>query len=369
VMHNAPPAPLADDADAPRLVPPGTSPLWLVTQEPSLDALVTYLDAMRQRISAVPAETHVLEFSRSNLDAVRHSFDRMIRRGEETLHQLCELLCSEFFDGKQLMHSVVVGEVESHDRFTLVQSLTRDDLRAHTDLDLGTRQLQRFRYTDGSEWKCASLIANFVEYQPLEANRFRIHKLISRIKAEEQIWNKVVDGLFGLERLVRLDKQLSHLSAYVKDVFAVKAVVTDASAARNVHEALLALAWSRSQLESRGIAVTPAHIQLQLVEVKDYLSRSAGRKRSGWGAIKSVIRWGGTMIEIQVQPMTNYHRERERLTRESHAGFKARREAVRNTIADSQPLFGFYRDLLRWLFLTPTLPPPRFPSVVIVVNE
>jgi hypothetical protein len=75
------------------------------------------------------------------------------------------------------------------------------------------------------------------------------------------------------------------------------------------------------------------------------------------------------MMEIQVQPMTNYHRERERLTRESHAGFKARREAVRNTIADSQPLFGFYRDLLRWLFLTPTLPPPRFPSVVIVVNE
>ena len=135
---------------------------------------------------------------------MRHSFDRMIRRGEETLHQLCELLCSEFFDGKQLMHSVVVGEVESHDRFTLVQSLTRDDLRAHTDLDLGTRQLQRFRYTDGSEWKCAALIANFVEYQPLEANRFRIHKLISRIKAEEQIWNKVVDGLFGLERLVLL---------------------------------------------------------------------------------------------------------------------------------------------------------------------
>jgi hypothetical protein len=294
----------------------------------------------------------------------------MIRRGEETLHQLCELLCAEFFDEGQLMHSVVVGELESRDRFTLVQSLSRADLRAQTDLDLGTRQLQRFRYRDGDEWKSAVLIANFVEYQPVEGNRFKIHKLISRIKAEEQIWNKVVDGLFGLERLVRLDKQLSHLSAYVKDVFAVKAVVTDTGAARSVHDALLALEWTRSQLESRGIAVTPDHLRLQLVEVKDYLSRSAGgRKRSGWGAIKSVVRWGGTMLEIQVQPMANYHRERERLTRESHAGFKARREQVRNTIALTQPLFGFYRDLLRWLFLAPTEPPPAFPSVAIVVEE
>jgi hypothetical protein len=267
------------------------------------------------------------------------------------------------------MHSVVVGEAESRERFTLVQSLTSADLRAQTDLDLGTRQLQRFRYRDGAEWRSAALVANFVEYQPLEANRFKIHKLISRIKAEEQIWNKVVDGLFGLERLVRLDKQLSHLSAYVKDVFAVKAVVTDASAARRVHEALLALAWSRADLEKRGIAVTADHLRLQMVEMKDYLSRTAGRKRSGWGAVKSVFRWGGTMLEIQIQPMTNYHRERERLTRESHAGFKARREELRNAIAVAQPLFGFYRDLLRWLFLAPTSAPPRFPSVAIVVDD
>jgi hypothetical protein len=344
--------------------------LWLVTQEPALNALVTYLDAMRQQIAARPGGPHVLTFSRGNLDAVRRSFDRMIRRGENTLHQLCELLCSEFFDGRQLMHSVVVGEAASRDRFTLVQSLTRDDLRAQTDLDLGTRQLQRVRYRDGHAWRSASLIANFVEYQPVTVNRFNIHKLISRIKAEEQIWNKVVDGLFGLERLVRLDKQLSHLSAYVKDVFAVKAVVADASAARNVHRALLSMAWTRAQLESRGILATPDHRRLQLVEIKDYLSRSAGgRKRSGWGAIKSVVRWGGTMLEIQVQPMTNYHRERERLTRESHAGFKAQREELRHAIAVAQPLFGFYHDLLRWLFMAPTEQPPRFPSVRIVVLD
>ena len=58
-----------------------------------------------------------------------------------------------------------------------------------------------------------------------------------------------------------------------------------------------------------------------------------GLKASGWEAIKSVFQWWDTMIEVQVQPLANYQQERERLTRESHAGFKSRREALRNQIA------------------------------------
>jgi len=66
------------------------------------------------------------------------------------------------------------------------------------------------------------------------------------------------------------------------------------------------------------------------------------------------------MIEVQVQPLANFHREREALTAESHEGFKARREALRNQIADRLPLFRFYRDLLRWLFRSPAEPAPTF---------
>ena len=94
-----------------------------------------------------------------------------------------------------------------------------------------------------------------------------------------------------------------------------------------------------------------------------------GRKATGWEAIKSVFRWWDSMIEVQVQPLLNYHQEREYLTRESHAGFKERREALRNQIAGTIPLFGFYRDLLRWLFLSPAEPAPTFESVEIVLRE
>jgi hypothetical protein len=70
-----------------------------------------------------------------------------------------------------------------------------------------------------------------------------------------------------------------------------------------------------------------------------------------------------------VQPLANFHREREALTAESHVGFKARREALRNQIADRMPLFGFYRDLLRWLFLSPAEPAPTFDAVDIVITD
>jgi hypothetical protein len=103
--------------------------------------------------------------------------------------------------------------------------------------------------------------------------------------------------------------------------------------------------------------------------VKDYMNPRDGLKASGWEAIKSVFQWWDTMIEVQVQPLANYQPERERLTRESHSGFKSRREALRNQIASSIPLFGFYRDLLKWLFLSPHLPAPTFESVTISLRD
>jgi hypothetical protein len=358
-------------AAASRVVPFAheSSPLWLVTNEPDVNELVGYLDAMRRRIVAAPADRHVFEFSRARLTDVRTAFARMIRRGEEKLHRVCDLLCETFLESDYTLQSVVVGEIETtRERFTLVKSLSASELYSHTDLDLGTRQLRRLRYHDGAAWSPANLVANVVEYQPAGMTRWGIHKFISRIKAEEQIWNKVVDSIFGLDRIVRADKQLRHLGGFVKDVFGVKAVVVDADAVRALHKALRGVRWDAAILQKHGIPLTPATSRLQFIEVKNYMAQR-GRKQTGWEAIKSVFRWWDSTIEVQVQPLWNYHQEREHLTRESHAGFKARREALRNQIADTIPLFGFYRDLLRWLFVSPAEPAPTFEAVEIVLEE
>ncbi|MGE0704289.1 MAG: hypothetical protein AB7F99_02055 [Vicinamibacterales bacterium] len=346
------------------------SALGFVTREPLVNELVSYLEEMRRQIVARPSERHTFVFSRGGLRDVRAAFARTIRHGEERLHRVCELLGEAFLEAEYALQSVVIGEVTStKERFTLVQSISPHELYSQTDLDLGTRQLRRLRYYDGRHWSGAALVANFVEYQPARMNKWLIHKLTSRIKAEEQIWNKVVDSIFGLDRLVRLDKQLRHLNRYVKDVFGVKMIVGDVDAVQSLHAALLAVRWDASTLARHRVPVGPSTTSLELVEVKDYLARR-GRKASGWEAIKSVFRWWDTTIEIQIQPLRNFQQERERFTRESHAGFKARREAVRNQIAISIPLFGFYRDLLRWLFLSPPdQPAPTFESVEIRLTD
>ncbi len=346
-----------------------TSPLWLVTREPQLNELVAYLESMRRRMVSDPDAIHTFRFSRAELEEVRKAFARMIRQGEEKLHQLCELLCTTFFESQYTLQSVVVGEVDAtRERFQLSQSLARTDLYSQTDLDLGNRQLQRLRYFDGEAWGRTSLVANFVEYQPAVATEWGIHKCISRIKAEEQIWNKVVDVIFGLDKLVRLDKQLRHLGHFVKDIFGVKIVVGDAAAARKMHQALFQLEWDADTLAAHRVPVEQSTARLEFIEVKDYMART-GRKATGWEAIKSVFRWWDATIEVQVQPLWNYQQEREFLTRESHAGFKSRRESLRNQIADTNPLFGFYRNLLRWLFLSPDEPAPVYGSVVIELRD
>src|SRR5262245_15613894 len=121
------------------------SPLALVSRDPALTELVDYLVASRVRIMASPSENHVLEFSRRRLEESRAAFADMILRGEARLHALCEVLAAKLLGGYDLQ-SVVVGEVvTTRERFTLLQPILPRDLYSHTDLDLGTRQLQRIQ--------------------------------------------------------------------------------------------------------------------------------------------------------------------------------------------------------------------------------
>ncbi len=330
----------------------------MVTREPRINQLIAYLSDMREAIQAAPDARHELRFEREELEQVRESFAAVIRKGEKKLHVLAELLCRRLFVSDYDLESVVVGEVEAtRERFMLTQPLSRTVLYGLTDLDLGNMQVRRLRFQHDDVWSSASLVANFVEYQPRQLNPHGVHKLITRIKAEEELWNKVVDEIFHLDQIVERDKKLRHLSRFIKDVFGIKIVVGEEDEVRRLHEALLSLRWTEEELGRHHVRG-----QMDFFETKDYL---ADQKRTGWQAIKSAVAWAGETFEIQIQPMPNYHRERERLTQESHAGFKRSRESVRQQVAADIPLFGFYQSLLRWLFLSPRTPPPQFPNVVI----
>jgi len=344
------------------------SPLWMLTKEPILNDLVIKLQGVRLALQKSPEQAIEIEFSRAYLEQVRQAFAKMILSGEETLHRLSQLLCHTLLLSYQ-MHSVVIGEVSrTKERFTVTQGLSANDLCSTTDIDLGTRQLNKLRFFDGQDWSTPNLIANMVEYQPTETNPYAIHKIISRIKAEEEIWNKVVDEIFDLDSIVVRDKKLRHLSRYVKDVFGLKVIVGELSDIHQVQAELMELTWPDEMLQRFGIEPNQSTRQLTVTEVKDY-TQLGQRKNSGWEAMKSVIHWSNKMFEIQIQPLANFMREREFLTKESHVSFKANRERVRNQVAQQIPLFGFYQKLLQWLFLTPTAPAPVHNKIILLLVD
>jgi hypothetical protein len=336
----------------------------MLTNEPILTELVSQLQQLRQELMAQPLARREIKFSRAHLEMARVAFAEVILHGEESLHRLCELFCDTFFTAHQLQ-SIVVGEIATtKERFTLTQPIPHKDLYTTTDTDLGHRQLKKLQFKDGERWSTANLVANFVEYQPLEPNSYNIHKLVSRIKAEQEIWNKVVDEIFGLDHLVARDKELRMLGRYVKDIFGIKIVVGEVDDIYRVQNSLIELIWPDVMLEKVGIEPLDLTKQLSFMEVKDYLAHSRS-KLTGWEAVKSVVHWSGKTFEIQVQTLRNFLREREFLTRESHMSFRANREKVREQVAGQIPLFGFYQELLRWLFLYPDTPPPTHKRVIL----
>lgn len=344
------------------------SPLWMITHEPVINELVLYLQDARQKIHADAKEAYELRFSHSQLKAVREAFSKVIRDGEKYLHLLCRLFCSNLLETYQIQ-SVVIGEVVTkNERFTLVQPLSEEELFSATDLDLGTRELNDIKMFDGREWVTPSLVANVVDYQPLESNNFAIHRITSRIKAEEEIWNKVVDEIFNLDTIVSRDKDLRQYSRYVKDIFGIKFVVARIEDVLRLQNKLTELDFSEAELAGLGLSQHSESRKLRSIETKNYLNHSY-RKQTGWEAVKSVVCWSEKTFELQIQPLANFLFERERLTKESHSGFKATREDIREQVAQRIPLFKFYRDLLKWLFLNPDRKPPEFAGVTVLVTD
>ncbi len=356
-------APFPAEAPAPTV----DSPLWMVSRAPNLNALVVALQRHRQAMDGGWAGKS-LQFSRADVIQARAEFSDMIRRGERDLHLLANLL-AEHFLGTVQRRSVAIGEIErTHERFTIAVDVTEEEVIGTTDIDLGNRVLARLAIADQRGWLRAGLISNVVEYEADAPNPHAVYRLLTRIKAEEEIWNKVADEIFELDQLVLKDKQLRHLGRYVKDVFGVKIVVGMPEDAERLHATLQSLRFDDERLTARQVPADEEHRALRFIEVKNYLDHES-RKRSGWSAMKSVVAWGGRTFEVQVQPLSNFLHERERLTRESHASFKSTRERVRDEIAARNPLFGFYRALLRWLFVDPTTDPPMQDGVEVVLTD
>lgn len=323
-----------------------------------LHDFVTYLSEKKNELEANPG-THIrLELKRSLVADVRFAFRQCILDGERHLHTLANLLSNLLLDGAFELHSNVIGSLPVEARpFLIRERITQETLFSVLDIDLGNHLLDNFRYQKDRAWLPLELTANFVEYIPRAQTKNGVNRLTSRVKAEEELWNKVADELFHLDQLVTRDKHLRQYSKYVKDIFGIKIVCEDEATCLKVHEMLKTITIGDPVWESLGMVIPangkgPADTLLDFIETKNYLTCSpAEMKKTGWKALKSVARWHDKLFEVQVQPLGNYYLELDHMAGPSHSSFKVLRDKLRDEVSVRIPLYGFYRNLLRMLFL------------------
>ena len=341
------------------------SPLLMAMHDPVLHDFISFLAEKKAEQEADPAKHLRIELDRQQILNVRESFRQNILDGERHLHILSHLLASIVLQGEFELHSNVIGVLpgdEVEDRpFLIRERITRETLFSVMDIDLGNQMLDNFRYKKGTDWVPLHLSANFIEYLPAGRLDTGINRLTSRVKAEEELWNKVTDELFMIDQLVSRDKHLRRYSKFVKDIFGIKIVCDDDQACLRVHEQLKQVTVAGKDwemLDELAFVALPANggsptdELLEFVETKNYLTCDPSeRKKTGWRAIKSVVKWHDRLFEIQVQPLANYYLEIDHMAGPSHRSFKLNRDSMRDEVARLIPLYGFYRDLLRMLFM------------------
>jgi ppGpp synthetase/RelA/SpoT-type nucleotidyltranferase len=359
---------------------PHESPLFMVMDDPVLHEFISYLDSCKRDQEMHPENPIRIELSRALLAQVKEKFRQRILRGERNLHIASHVLASHFLGGDVELHSNVIGMLPvSEDRpFLIRERITGERLFSHTDLDLGNHMLLNFMYQGKDGWAPLTLAANFVEYLPKKRGRLGVNRITSRVKAEEELWNKVVDELFTLDELVKRDKHLYQFSKFVKDVFGIKIVCENESFCHKILECLRHLRvaeinWGSfpdpDGLQDASTRAGGDRLVLEFIETKDYLTCDPSEmKKTGWKALKSVVRWNNELLEIQIQPLDNYYMELDHMAGPSHNSFKLIRDTVREEVSAHIPLYGFYRDLLRSIFLDSGVPISAENATVVITD-
>jgi hypothetical protein len=299
-----------------------------------------------------------LELSRQDIEHARAHWEDHVLAGERRLYDLATLLARRLTGTLkvQLVARLVAGpreEEESEEaRIVIEEPISREMLERVTDFTLAARIARHYLYRPQYTAPFGKLYprASFLEFRPLEANDSApAARVLTRVKANDQIWNKVCDALFDIDALAVRDKLFNTATKYVKDVFGIKVLTARNDESYQAHQMLLGMQLSADDLAF--VKRPGAHAELELLEHKDYLSLPTDQKKlTGWEAIKNVYRWDGQLFEVQIQTEANYFLEVADLTQTSHRTFEMQRRNLRRQLEERVPHYRDFRMLLKSVF-------------------
>ncbi|MGM0578519.1 MAG: hypothetical protein ACQEXJ_22535 [Myxococcota bacterium] len=336
----------------------GASPLAMLIRDEHthdlLERLGAHLAALR-RASRDGEPRPELVLSRTHIAYVRQHWESSVLQGERRLYGLATLLAWNLLRTRslQLVARIIASPRDEREpqRITIEEILSREDLERHSDYSLADRLAARYRYrsTPAGDFGRLYPRASFLEFRPLETvDVAPATRVLTRVKIEDQIWNKVCDAFFDIDRYVRRDKILNQQSKYIKDVFGIKVLTPHRDDSYRVADAIRDAQFDPADLEPFEFTAEP---RLHLIERKDYLVLPEEQKKAtGWEALKDVYRWSDRVFEIQIQTEANYFLEAWDLSKTSHRTFEMQREVLREVLDQRVPHYREFRQLLKALF-------------------
>lgn len=358
-----------------------TSPLALLVSDDRTNRLLAKLANQVRYLrdsTANQSSPPVLVLHRGEIEYCRETWERGVLRGEHRLYNLASLLAWRLTgtDRIQLVARVFAGPKEEEESFgrpriVIEEQISRADLTRVTDHTLSHRIARHYRYRPRYDAPFGRLYAraSFLELRPLAMpDDGLVNRVMTRVKANEQIWNKVCDALFEIDSILQRDKILNNRSKYIKDVFGIKVLTPRRADSYAVDRALRTMRFTDGEIDRLDVPQVPGLDRLELLEHKDYLSLPPEKKkRTGWEALKNVYRWGSQLFELQIQTEANYFLEVLDLTDTSHRTFEMQRRRMRHELDARVPHYREMRTLLKFLFRKDagqTIDPPSWLRII-----
>ncbi len=338
-----------------------------ILETPHITKVLKQLQDMGSKILAEQSCEKELDFTFGQLHQVRTEVETAHSQSERHLSALGQLLAERFTEGNYRLASMATAECHKS-VFTLTEQVPLSALDQGADsAQLARDQLQSLK-VDGQPVK---MVDHSIEFGAEEWNEFGVHRLIARARPHQDLWKVIADSLFGLESL--------DSAGLVEDsMYHLKIVVEDDEHAEQVHRFLRNIQWTDKELRARAIPIQDSTRRAELIEEELHTAEALGhaisleesRAKEASGDRSSTVSWWGTTIQIRVQTLNAHYAETELISMANREKLAIRREMQQESMADQSPLYGFARNLMRWMLADEGLSkPPACGSIQVNVHH
>jgi hypothetical protein len=337
-----------------------------ILETPHIAKVLKQLQDMGSNILAEPQSGEKeLDFTFGQLHQVRTEVETAHSQSERHLSALGQLLAERFTEGNYRLASMATAECQKS-VFTLTEQVPLSALDQGADsAQLAREQLQSLK-VDGQAVK---MVDHSIEFGAEEWNEWGVHRLIARARPHQDLWKVIADSLFGLE-------SLDNAGLVEDSMYHLKIVVEDDEHAERVHRFLRTIQWTDKELRARGIPIRDSTRRAELIEEQLHTAEALGHaisleeSREATGDRSSTVSWWGTTIQVRVQTLNAHYAETELISMANREKLAIRRELQQETMADQSPLYGFARNLMRWMLADEGLSkPPACGSIQVNVHH